>query len=140
MNAIQFEGIKVALKQDKNGFMLTLSIHPDEIPDELVRDFVGARYGVAMVRIDDNQQPLDRRDFEGAKYVKVAGMLAKDQDFWAYLADEALVFDSSEDATVEWLRTYLNVQSRSELMTNPTARALLDKLMKEFNTWKTKRN
>lgn len=140
MEAIQFEGLKVALKQDKNGFMLTLSIHPDEIPDALVRDFVGARYGVAMVRIDDNQQPLDRRDFEGSKYVKIAGMLAKDKQFWDYLADEALVFEQSEDAAVEWLRTYLNIQSRSELMTNPDARALLDKLMKEFTKWKQQKS
>lgn len=140
MEAIQFEGIKVALKQDKNGFMLTLSIHPDEIPQELVRDFVGARYGVAMVRIDDNQQPLDRRDFEGSKYVKMAGMLAKTPTFWDYLEDEALVFEKNEDAAVEWLRTYLNIQSRSELMTNPTSRALFDKLMKEYTTWKNQKN
>lgn len=138
MDAIQFEGIKVALKQDKNGFMLTLSIHPDEIPDELVRDFVGARYGVAMVRIDDNQEPLDRRDFEGSKYVKLAGIIAKDPKFWDYLEDEALVFEKTEAAAVDWIRTYLNIQSRSELMTSPTARALFDKLMKEYTAWKQK--
>ena len=51
MNALQFEAVKIALKQDKTGFVLTLNIHPDEIPDELMRDFVGARYGVAMARI-----------------------------------------------------------------------------------------
>jgi hypothetical protein len=140
MEAIQFEGLKVALKQDKNGFMLTLSIHPDEIPDALVRDFVGARYGVAMVRIDDNQQPLDRREFDGSKYVRMAGMLAKNEEFWEYLADQALVFEQNENAAVEWLRTYLNIQSRSELMTSPEARALFDKLIKEFNTWKQKRS
>ena len=55
MNALQFECVKVALKQDRTGFVLTVSIHPDEIPEELVRDFVGARYGVAMVRIQDNE-------------------------------------------------------------------------------------
>ena len=55
MNALQFEAVKIALKQDKTGFVLTLNIHPDEIPDELMRDFVGARYGVAMARIEDNE-------------------------------------------------------------------------------------
>ena len=35
-----------ALKQDKTGFVLTLNMHPDEIPEELLRDFVGARYQV----------------------------------------------------------------------------------------------
>ena len=50
METIQFEGIKVALKQDKTGYVLTLSMHPDDIPESLLRDFVGARYQVVMVR------------------------------------------------------------------------------------------
>ena len=31
--ALQFEARKVALKQDRTGYVLTLSLHPDEIPD-----------------------------------------------------------------------------------------------------------
>jgi hypothetical protein len=31
--ALQFECRKVALKQDRTGYVLTLSLHPDEIPD-----------------------------------------------------------------------------------------------------------
>jgi hypothetical protein len=37
--ALQFEARKVAMKQDRTGFVLTLSIHPDDLPDELIRDF-----------------------------------------------------------------------------------------------------
>ena len=62
MTAIQFEGVKVALKQDKTGYVLALSIHPDDVPTDLLRDFVGARYGVAMVRIDGNEQPMNRKN------------------------------------------------------------------------------
>jgi hypothetical protein len=36
--ALQFEARKVALKQDRTGYVLTLSLHPDEIPVELLRD------------------------------------------------------------------------------------------------------
>ena len=32
MKTLQFEGVKVALKQDKTGYVLTLSMHPDDIP------------------------------------------------------------------------------------------------------------
>ena len=76
MNALQFEAVKVALKQDRTGFVLTLSIHPDEAPEELLRDFVGARYGVAMVRIQDNETALqyDNR-------LKKAGMLGRSTKF-----------------------------------------------------------
>ena len=70
--ALQFEARKVALKQDRTGYVLTLSLHPDEIPEELLRDFVGARYGCALVRIQDDESPTvyDNR-------VKQASMLCK---------------------------------------------------------------
>ena len=55
---IQFECQKVALKQDSNGFVLTLRIHPDEIPEELLRDFVGARYACGLVRVQEDDTPV----------------------------------------------------------------------------------
>jgi hypothetical protein len=55
--ALQFEARKVALKQDRTGFVLTLALHPDEIPEELLRDFVGARYACALVRFQDDENP-----------------------------------------------------------------------------------
>ncbi len=78
--AMQFESRKVALKQDRTGFILTLSIHPDEIPEELLRDFVGARYGVAMVRIQDDESatPYTNR-------VQKAGMLCRQPQFQDFM-------------------------------------------------------
>jgi hypothetical protein len=60
METIQFEGVKTALKQTKDGYMLTIAVHPDMIPDDLVRDFVGARYMVVMARLGDDEQPYQR--------------------------------------------------------------------------------
>lgn len=137
MKPLQFEGVKVAIKQDKTGYVLTLSIHPDDVPEPLLRDFVGARYGVAMVRIDGNEQPMDRdAEFLGAKMVRVAGMLCKDTDFWKYLYEDTQIFEESEKEATEWLRNYLGVQSRSELLANSEAQGLLGKLVKEYNEWK----
>jgi hypothetical protein len=134
---LQFEGVKVAIKQDKTGYVLTLSIHPDDIPEELLRDYVGARYGVAMVRIDSNEQPMNREaEFDGEKYVRIAGMLSKDTSFWKYLYEDTQIFEETEKEATEWLRTYLCIQSRSELKTDEMARTLLEKLVKEFNAWK----
>ena len=53
MKALQFECRKVALKQDRTGYVLTLCMHPDEIPVELLRDFVGSRYMVAMAKLQE---------------------------------------------------------------------------------------
>lgn len=139
MKPIQFEGVKVALKQDKTGYVLALSIHPDDVPIELLRDFVGARYGVAMVRIDGNEQPMDREvEHGGDRAIRIAGLLCRDKDFWRFLYADAQIFKETESDATEWMRIYLNVQSRSELKTNQEARDLLDKLHKDFNVWKQK--
>jgi hypothetical protein len=78
--ALQFEARKVALKQDRTGFVLTLAIHPDECPEEILRDFVGARYGCALVRIQDDESatPYSNR-------VQKAGMLCKEPNFQDFL-------------------------------------------------------
>ena len=68
IKTLQFESVKVALKQNKDGYVLTLCIHPDDVPLELLRDFVGARYQVVMVRLNDEDQPIDRAaEFDGTK-------------------------------------------------------------------------
>jgi len=138
MKTIQFEAVKVALKQNKDGYILTLCLHPDDAPDDLLRDFVGSRYQVVMVRLNQDEQPMDRQEFDGTKAVRLAGVLCRDSEFWAYLNDEALVFEESERAATEWLRDFLNVQSRSELKTNATARELLVRVNKDFMSWKQK--
>jgi hypothetical protein len=139
MKTLQFEGVKVALKQDKTGYVLTLSMHPDEIPEELLRDFVGARYQVVMVRLDGHEEPMDRQnEFEGDRAIRIAGLLCRDPQFWAYLYEDNQILEAKEKETTDWLRDYLNIPSRSELKTNPQARILLDKIHKEYNSWTPK--
>ena len=137
IKTLQFEAIKVALKQDKTGYILTLSMHPDEIPEDLLRDFVGARYQVVMVRLNSDEEPMDReREYEGDKAVRLAGLLCRDREFWEFLHTDNQIFDQNEQEATEWLRTYCNVNSRSELKTNAEARKLLDKVHREYQTWK----
>lgn len=139
MKTIQFEGVKVALKQDKTGYVLALSIHPDDIPEDLLRDFVGARYQVVMVRMDGNEQPMDRQEeFGNDRSIRIAGLLCRDPQFWKYLYNDTQIMQENEKEATDWLRDYLNIKSRSELKTNELAREHLDKLHKEFNAWKQK--
>jgi hypothetical protein len=136
MKTLQFEGVKVSLKQDKTGYVLNLSLHPDDIPEDLLRDYVGSRYQVVMVRIDQNEQPMDRQaNFEGDKAVRTAGILCKDPKFWKYLYSQEHIFDEDMDDATEWVRSYLNVESRSDLKTNHEARILLERLNREYQAW-----
>tara|TARA_R110000868_G_scaffold25899_1_gene100452 strand:- start:277 stop:687 length:411 start_codon:yes stop_codon:yes gene_type:complete len=130
MNALQFEAIKIALKQDKTGFVLTLNIHPDEIPDELMRDFVGARYGVAMARIEDNEtaKHYDNR-------VKKAGILCRSSSFQAWLRKENSLPVDNEDDAVKALHEICEMSSRTELNGNKNAQQKFDEMVEDYDRW-----
>lgn len=134
MQTSQFEGKKVALKQTKDGHVLTLAIHPDEIPEEILRDFVGARYMVVMVRIGENEEPMERQPVN--KHISIAGMLCRDPQFWEFLFEQGLLLETSEKDATDWLKSYLNIESRSELKNNEEAQIALNKILREFKEWK----
>jgi hypothetical protein len=136
MKTINFEAVKMALKQNKEGYVLTLAIHPDDLQDDLMRDFIGSRYQVVMVRLNESEQPMDREaELGGAKAVRIAGMLCRDPKFWDYLHHDLQIIEASEKEATDWLRHYLNVDSRSDIKSNPEAQQLLDKVHKEFKQW-----
>ena len=136
METSQFEAKKVALKQTKDGIVLSLAIHPDELPEELIRDFVGSRYMVVMVRLGDDERPINRDEYAGTQMVKLSGMLCRDKDFWEYLHDGGQLFEKNEIACVEWLQNYLNLASRSDLKINKLAQEELKTLYGEYKEWK----
>jgi hypothetical protein len=132
MNALQFEALKVALKQDATGWVLTVKVHPDEIPEELFRDFVGARYMVAMARINDDETPVPINN-----RVKQAGMLCKDRNFQNYV-NFLYGLPKTETAAVDFLYDICSIKSRTELNGNVNAQEQFDRLVKEFEEWRDK--
>ena len=122
---LNFEARKVALKQDRTGFVLTLSIHPDEIPEPLIRDFVGARYGVAMVRINDDETPIQ---YNGR--VQKAGMLCRDESFQRFVGAR------TEDEAATKICQHCGIYSRSELNGNRQAQETFDLMLIEFEQWR----
>jgi len=121
--ALQFEARKVALKQDRTGYVLTLSLHPDEIPVELLRDFVGSRYGCALVRIQDDESPTAY-----SNRVQTAGMLCRSIEFQEFLG----TIDESSAAAE--LCKQCGITSRSELNGNEEAQMAFDALVLEYKT------
>lgn len=102
--------------------MLTLSLHPDEIPSELLRDFVGARYACALVRINDDETPTryDNR-------VQQAGMLCRSIDFQQWIQADG------EDEAANKLCEACGIESRTELHGNKQAQGKFDQLLSQFN-------
>ena len=116
--ALQFEARKVALKQDRTGFILTLAIHPDEVPEEILRDFVGARYACAVVRIQDDESPTPYNN-----RVAKAGMLCREEDFQFFLGV------NTEDHAADKLCKHCGIESRTELHGKKEAQIVFDKLV-----------
>lgn len=133
MSALQFETVKIALKQDRNGYVMTLRIHPDDVPDELLRDFVGARYMVAMVRLNDDETPKDYNN-----RVKTAAILCKKPEFQNYCVYLGYAANATEEDATQALYEILKIESRTELNGNLAAQAGFDQLVKDYEDWKFK--
>ena len=126
----------MAMKQDRTGYVLTLSLHPDEVPDEILRDFVGARYQVVMVRLNGNDQPMIREQEYAPDPVKIAGILCRDVDFHRFLVEIGNTQEANEKSTIDWMRNELGIASRTELKTNTDAARHLFAINEEFKAWK----
>lgn len=136
MKTLQFEAVKVALKQDKTGIILTLNIHPDEVPIDLVKDFVGARYQTVMVRLNDENRPMNRDTEYQRDPVRSAGILCRDKGFAKFLMETGQIFEDSESSVVEWLKEELGIASRAELKDKPQAAKRLWSINEEYQLWK----
>lgn len=137
METLQFEAVKMALKQDKNGYALTLSVHPDMVPEGLLRDFVGSRYQVVMVRINEHEQPMNKSQELSRDYVRMAAMLCRDKKFQQFLLESNQVFEADEEAAVAWLKEELGVTSRTDIPKHPNAVSRLLSIQQEFDLWKS---
>ncbi len=58
-NAIQVEAKKHALRQQQDGcWIMTLRVHPNDMPEQIMKAAMGTRYMMALVEIGDDEQPL----------------------------------------------------------------------------------
>jgi len=135
INTLQFEAVKIAMKQDKTGIILTLNIHPDDLPTDLMRDFVGARYQVVMVRLNDADRPMSRDAEYSRDPVRTAGILCRDKKFAYYLLSGGLIFEANEADATEWLKDALDVQSRTELKENQQKAKKFWSIYEEYQQW-----
>ena len=54
---VSFEAVKTSMMQDKNGTNIRLTIHPNDVPQDLHKDWVGSRYMVVMVKLNEDGTP-----------------------------------------------------------------------------------
>jgi len=116
------ECVKVAMRQSKDGHILTLSIHPNDMPEELFRDPVGQRYVAVLVRVNDQDEPVAAKETAAAiAMVKSSVMLAQDPRFQLWLVTSDMAEEASEEQAVNAIRRHCQIASRKELRVNKAA-------------------
>ena len=131
--AVNFEAVKISMSQDRNGITLRLSLHPNECPPSLHTDWVGSRYMVAMVKLNDQEEPVvPEQEREIKKMISSAGMLCRNEDFGVFIGAE----DNTEESIANTMRAMLEIQSRTDLRNNSEAREKFKNLTEGFERWK----
>jgi uncharacterized protein YcgL (UPF0745 family) len=126
------------MKQDNSGYILTLRIHPDEVPEVIMRDFVGSRYMTVMVRLNEEERPMNREQELAKDMVRVSGMLCRDPDFWQFLQESGEIIEKSDKEATEWLKRYLKVESRADISKSQEAVEKMLGIKREFGSWKVR--
>ena len=141
--AVHFEAVKTSMSQSKQGTILRLALHPNEVPPSLHTDWVGSRYMVAMVKLDDEDKPqMSDQQRETERLIASAGMLCRNLDFAKFLFDIDSLLGVPNDESerekrvADALRDILGVESRSEMRTNSVARERFKNMVEEFTRWK----
>ncbi len=133
---INFEAVKISMRQDKHEHILVLSVHPEDVPESLFRSWVGSRFKVAMVQLDDNEEPVvPKQKTDGERAIARAGLMCKDKEFQSFVCERCGFIDVTEEETVAYVRKYVVVKSRKELMDNKEARDKLSELVDMFKEW-----
>ena len=120
--AQSFEGSLMILRKDKNGWVFGLSVHPSEAPSPLLDAPLGTRFQCVLFQVSDNEEFVPNPD--GKRAVAKAGELCRKQDFHDYLCDldGSLTGADKGVSASQMLRSYLKIDSRSELQSDHRAR------------------
>jgi len=138
--AMSFEAVKMSFSQDKEGYVLKLRIHPNDVPEDMFRDWVGSRYMAVLVKVDEEGEPvMPPEKAKADKTLKMAHALCRNEKFWKYLGEVAVDPDlvdppDDPDQAAAVLRDYLGITSRSELKTNKEARERFLGMAGEFES------
>lgn len=133
MSSSRIESIRVAFRQDREGYLITLRVHPSDLDPQLMLDPVGQRYYTTLLRVDEGEKPVTHQEKStGERAVQMAGILCKEPEFQKWMVRKGYAFTDTEESVIKGMRDLLGVKSRSELATNERAQDLFTALLKEY--------
>lgn len=140
---------KIACKQELDGTLVTFRIHNDNLSlaEELLKAPINARFAMAIVGIDDQEQPKPKTPAAKKQKSKQnsnvfrAAIACGEKAFQTFLRKKhKKAWDGGlgEGATkaADAMRNILGVDSRRDLATDVEALGRFDALMAEYEMWK----
>lgn len=128
-----FEGSLMILRKDKAGWVLGLSVHPDDAPNGILKSPLGTRYHCVMFQIDDDETLIIPEDVrKGKAAVATAGEMCRQDNFQRWLSDRRNLNNHSEKIAAVLLAAELEIDSRSSLRENEQARDRFRELILEY--------
>lgn len=136
---LKFEAVKTSFRQTREGYHLTLVLHPNDVPNELYTSWVGTRYQCAIVQMDDENKPVEREFVEeGRRAVATAAQLCRSGAFQLFVANlcvdpgEDLYHVGEEESAAIRLRYLCDIKSRADLANNELAREKLGRIKESY--------
>ena len=103
-----------------------------------MRDFVGSRYMTVMVRLNEEEKPMNREADLSRDMVRVSGMLCRDPQFWEFLSESGQIIEKSDKEATTWLKEYLKVDSRADIGKSEQATQKMLGIKQEFSAWRSR--
>ena len=115
-NSYKFECMFQSLRKTKEHISLTIAIHPNDVPRDLLADPIGARYMAVLVRVGDDEEIIPPPIQAAAnRLVQSAGMLCREEKFQQWLVDSGCGDEISEESASKYLRRLLGINSRRQI-------------------------
>ncbi len=125
-------------KRMDGGVNIRFQVHPHDIPPELKEAEIGTRYLLAMVELNDQEEPVaPRKTKPEHRLVTRAAILCKDPLFQAFLRNIWSIPSVVDEASAaNALRTMWRIESRRELVPGSKAAEHFDNLLTDWTAWK----
>lgn len=126
--ALDFNAEKVSDGHIRSGWKVTLKVQPGEAPDAFVTAPLGTRWKVALVRLDENDQPVPPQQPEDKETkpdmwnmgpVKQAALFVKDYAFQQFLDSKVTQIVNDEHSAIQAVYAMFYISSRKFLADDP---------------------
>ncbi len=156
-NALKFEAVKCAYRQTKDGIVVSLVVHPSDVPDGLATAPLGSRYVAVLVQVGDDEKPVksaegaqprqieskraagakrEKREWRDVDPTTQAAMRCAEPAFHRFLEESyADDWQAFEHDPAEVVRFLCGVKSRKDLNVVHAARMIWHALDNEFQLW-----